>query len=106
MTLGPLKPGFALIAAQARAPVQLIAIRAAADLVPRGRPWWRLPAVLPVWMEISLDRRWAYDPARSARELTDEVEQHLQSVLRAPTHDRSTPRISCSSRATIRGRAC
>ena len=82
MTLGPLKPGFALIAAQARAPVQLIAIRAAADLVPRGRPWWRLPAVLPVWMEISLDRRWAYDPARSARELTDEVEQHLQSVLR------------------------
>jgi hypothetical protein len=71
-----------LIAAQARAPVQLIAIRAAADLVPRGRPWWRLPAVLPVWMEISLDRRWAYDPARSARELTDEVEQHLQSVLR------------------------
>ena len=82
-TLGPLKPGFALIAARARAPVQLIVIRASADLVPRGRPWWRLPAVLPVWMEISLDRCWAHDPARSVRQLTDEVEQRLVSVLRS-----------------------
>lgn len=82
-TLGPLKPGFAVIAAQARAPVQLITIRASSDLVPRGRPWWRLPSVLPVWMDISLDRRWACDPARSARELTEDVEQHLRSVLRA-----------------------
>jgi hypothetical protein len=34
-------------------------------------------------MTISLDRRWDYDPARSAQELTDEVEQHLSAVLRA-----------------------
>jgi len=82
-TLGPLKPGFALIAALARAPVQLISIRASSDMVPRDRAWWLPPSTLPVWMNISVERRWDYDPARSARELTDEVEQHLRSILRA-----------------------
>jgi len=82
-TLGPLKPGFALIAARAHAPVQLISIRASSDMVPRDRAWWLPPTSLPVWMKISLDRRWAYDPTRSAQELTDEVEQHLHSVLRS-----------------------
>jgi 1-acyl-sn-glycerol-3-phosphate acyltransferase len=82
-TLGPLKPGFALIAARAHAPVQLISIRASSDMVPRDRAWWLPPSTLPVWMTISLDRRWDHDPARSARELTDEVEQHLSAVLRA-----------------------
>ena len=82
-TLGPLKPGFALIAARAHAPVQLISIRASSDMVPRDRAQWLPPSTLPVWMTISLDRRWDYDPARSARELTDEVEQHLRTVLHA-----------------------
>jgi 1-acyl-sn-glycerol-3-phosphate acyltransferase len=82
-TLGPLKPGFALIAALARAPVQLISIRASSDMVPRDRAWWLPPSNLPVWMNISVEHRWDYDPTRSARELTDEVEQHLRSVLRA-----------------------
>jgi 1-acyl-sn-glycerol-3-phosphate acyltransferase len=82
-TLGPLKPGFALIAARAHAPVQLISIRASSDMVPRDRAWWLPPSTLPVSMKISVERRWDYDPARSVRELTDEVEQCLGSVLRA-----------------------
>ena len=82
-TLGPLKPGFALIAARAHAPVQLISIRASSDMVPRDRAWWLPPSTLPVWMKISVERRWDYDPARSVRELTEEVEQCLGSVLRA-----------------------
>jgi 1-acyl-sn-glycerol-3-phosphate acyltransferase len=77
-----LKPGFALIAARAHAPVQLISIRASSDMVPRDRAWWLPPSTLPVLMKISVERRWGYDPARSARELTDEVEQNLRSVLR------------------------
>ena len=80
--LGLLKPGFALIAARAHAPVQLISIRASSDMVPRDRAWWLPPSTLPVLMKISVERRWGYDPARSARELTDEVEQNLRSVLR------------------------
>jgi 1-acyl-sn-glycerol-3-phosphate acyltransferase len=80
-TLGMLKPGYALIAERARAAVQLIVIRASADLVPRGRPWWRLPSILPGRVEFTLDRRWEYDPARRTRDLTAEVERRLSEIL-------------------------
>jgi len=85
LLLGPVKPGFALIAARAHAPVQLIVIRATPDLVPRGRPWWRPPSIQPSIVEITLDRRWAYDSARTPTQLTEEVEQHLRGVLRPAT---------------------
>lgn len=81
LTLGPIKPGFALIAARARAPVQLLEIRSTPELVTRGRAWWRPPSVQPSIFEITLGRRWEYDPARSPTQLTDEVEQHLLKVL-------------------------
>jgi len=80
-TLGTLKPGYALIAERARAAVQLIVIRASADLVPRGRPWWRYPSVFPGRVEFTMDRRWEYDPARRTRDLTAEVECRLSEVL-------------------------
>ena len=83
-TLGPLKPGFALIAQRARAPVQLIVIRASPDLVPRGRPWWRPPGMLPAFAEIALDRRWEYDAGRPTAHLTAEVTRRLSEVLAAP----------------------
>jgi 1-acyl-sn-glycerol-3-phosphate acyltransferase len=80
-TLGVLKPGYALMAVRAHAAVQLIVIRASADLVPRGRPWWRPPSILPARVELTLDRRWEYDPARRTRDLTAEVERRLSEVL-------------------------
>lgn len=83
-TLGPLKSGFALIAERARAPVQLIVIRASPDLVPRGQPWWRPPSVLPAFAEITLDRRWEHDPGRPTAHLTAEVARRLSEVLAAP----------------------
>jgi 1-acyl-sn-glycerol-3-phosphate acyltransferase len=81
IALGTLKPGFALIAERAHADVQLIVIRASAGLVPRGRPWWRPPPVLPAHAEFTLDQRWPYDPARRTRDLTAEVERRLSEVL-------------------------
>ncbi len=80
-TLGMLRPGYALMAVHARADVQLIVIRASADLVPRGRPWWRPPGVLPAQVELTLDRRWTFDPARRTRDLTADVERRLSEVL-------------------------
>ena len=82
LPLGPVKPGFALIAARAHAPVQLIVIRSTPDLVPRGRPWWRPPSIQPSTVEITLDRRWEYEPGRSPTQLTEEVERYLLQVLR------------------------
>lgn len=78
---GAFTPGYALIAERAKAAVQLIIIRTSADLVPRGRPWWRPPSILPARAELSLDRRWEHDPARRTRDLTAEVDRRLSEVL-------------------------
>ncbi|MBK9990712.1 MAG: 1-acyl-sn-glycerol-3-phosphate acyltransferase [Verrucomicrobia bacterium] len=83
LTLGPVKPGFALIAARAHAPVQLLIIRSTPDLVTRGRSWWRPPAIQPSTIEITLDRRWEYDPDNTPAQLSKEVELHLLKVLRS-----------------------
>ncbi|HXB01449.1 MAG TPA: lysophospholipid acyltransferase family protein [Opitutaceae bacterium] len=80
VTLNPLKPGFALIAARAAAPVQLIVIRAPRDLCPKGRPWWHVPR-FPVRVEITLGDRLQPSPDQSAAELTAEVERRLLAAL-------------------------
>jgi 1-acyl-sn-glycerol-3-phosphate acyltransferase len=79
--LGRMRPGFALIAARAKAPVRLMVIRASPELGARGRPLWPAPALLPCWVEITLDRTWPYEPGRSAAELTQCVERRICEVL-------------------------
>ncbi|HEY5079635.1 MAG TPA: lysophospholipid acyltransferase family protein [Opitutaceae bacterium] len=79
--LGRMKPGFALIADRARAPVRLIIIRGSPGMGTRGRPWWPAPDILPGNFEISLDLSWPYVPGRSAAELTQAVERRICEVL-------------------------
>jgi 1-acyl-sn-glycerol-3-phosphate acyltransferase len=79
--LGTLKAGFALIAARAHAPVQLVVIRATHGLVARGQPWWKLPRTLPAEVRLTLDRRWEYDPNVHAATLKDQVDARLREVL-------------------------
>ncbi len=81
--LDPLRPGFALIAARAQAPVQLLRLTASPGLVPKGRAWWKPPSVLPGFVEVALDRRWEHDPLRSPADLAAEVEAHLRASLGA-----------------------
>ncbi len=82
--LGTMKPGFALIADRARAPVRLIVVKASPELGTRGRPLWPAPAVLPGSFTIWLDRAWPYEPGRPAEELTRLVERRICEVLEAP----------------------
>lgn len=79
--LGKMQPGFALIAAQARAPVRLMVVRSSPELGARGRPLWPAPTVLPCWVEVTLDRAWEFERGRSAAELTQCVEQRICEVL-------------------------
>ncbi len=79
--LGRMKPGFALIADRAQAPVALIIVSASPGLVTRGRPWWPAPDVLPGRVSVMLDRTWPYQPGRSAEELTQSVEGRICEVL-------------------------
>lgn len=79
--LGTMRPGFALIADRARAPVRLIVVRASPDLCTRGRRLWPAPAVLPGAMELSFDQVWPYEPGRPAAALTQAVERRIFEVL-------------------------
>jgi 1-acyl-sn-glycerol-3-phosphate acyltransferase len=79
--LGKMKPGFALIADRAQAPVTLIVVHASPGLVTRGRPWWPAPEILPGRVSLTLDRTWAYQPGRSAEELTQSVGARICEVL-------------------------
>ncbi len=97
VTLNPLKPGFALIAVRARAPVQLIIIRTPRDLCPRGRPWWHVPR-FPVRVEIALGDRLQPSPDQHAAELAAEVERRLLAALREhPPSPHSTDSTSPST---------
>jgi 1-acyl-sn-glycerol-3-phosphate acyltransferase len=79
--LGKLKGGFAMIAARAEAPVQLILVRTSQELARRGNPWWTAPKELPAVITCSLDRVWLPDPNRSAAELAQEVEAYMNTKL-------------------------
>ncbi len=79
--LGTMKPGFALIADRAKAPVRLLIVRASAEIGARGRPLWPAPAVLPGFIEVTFDRAWAYEPGRSAADLCTDVERRICEVL-------------------------
>jgi len=79
--LGRMKPGFALIADRAKAPVRLVVVSASPGIGARGRPWWPAPDVLPATVRMSLDRTWPYEPGRSAAELTQTVERRICEVL-------------------------
>jgi 1-acyl-sn-glycerol-3-phosphate acyltransferase len=75
--LNPLKPGFAFIAKRAAAPVRVLTIEAPGDLLPRGRPWWRVPR-FPSRVVIHVDRLIPYDPESTAAEIVAEVERRFR----------------------------
>lgn len=82
-TLNPLKPGFALIAARARVPVRVIAIRAPRDLVPKGWSWWRAPQ-FPAYVDVTLLTEMEPLPGERLGELTDRTGRTLIAALAAP----------------------
>ncbi|HEY1847898.1 MAG TPA: lysophospholipid acyltransferase family protein [Opitutaceae bacterium] len=82
--VGRLKPGFALIADRAKAPIRLIVIESLPGFVAKGRPWWPAPSPLPSRYRITLDAAWPYEPGRSAAELTRAVEERICVVLGRP----------------------
>ena len=77
--LNPVKPGFALIASRAGVPVQVIVIRSSRDLLPRGRPWWRVPQ-FPATVDISTDMCLPVQPG-NARAAATAVEIRLRTCL-------------------------
>jgi 1-acyl-sn-glycerol-3-phosphate acyltransferase len=79
--LNPLKPGFALIAERAGAPVCVVVIRASRDLGAKGRPWWKTPRV-PATVEVTLAQTIPAGSGQTAAELTASVQAGLLRRLR------------------------
>ncbi|MDP3071823.1 MAG: lysophospholipid acyltransferase family protein [Opitutaceae bacterium] len=82
IALNPLRPGFALIAARACAPIRIIVVRAPRDLVPKGWPWWRAPA-FPSLVDITLLTEIEPEAGETAAQLTARATRQLTSALAA-----------------------
>ena len=80
--LNPLKPGFALIARRANAPVRIIRIQAGPLLARKGHPWWRVPP-LPGWIEFTLDELIPPDRLDTPVALTAFLDARLRGSLPA-----------------------
>jgi len=78
--LGPLKPGFALIASRARVPIRLIAIHAPRSLLPRGHCWWKVPP-LPARVKVTLLGELPVSGGHETAELTAEATRRLSAAL-------------------------
>lgn len=81
--LNPLKPGFALIARRAAVPVQVVIVRPDTEILPRGRPLWRVPD-FPVRFEITADRVIASGPDRTPDVIVAEVKDRFAEWLGEP----------------------
>ena len=72
--LNPLRPGFALIAKRADAPIQTVFIDTASPYLGKGWPLWRLPP-LPIEFTVRLGRRFA--PSSDPAALVEEIERYF-----------------------------
>ena len=77
--LNPLRPGFALIAHRARAPLQLIHVRSSPLMARKGHPWWKLPP-LPGRFEFTLGELIPADSPLSPAALAAHVATRLGST--------------------------
>jgi len=75
----PFKPGFAVIARRARAPIQLVRITTDSDVLTKGRAWWRLPK-FPARISVTAGPLIATDTA----ETTSELVAGIESWFRGP----------------------
>lgn len=77
--LHPFRPGFALIARRAQAPIQLVRITTDSDVLTKGRAWWRLPR-FPAHIEIVTGPLIPADPADRTTELAARVEHWFRQA--------------------------
>jgi len=71
--MGPIKPGFALMAQRARVPIQLVRIATNSDVLTKGLAWWKLPRI-PVHIDITLGPLVPVEAAAPLPELTARIE--------------------------------
>jgi 1-acyl-sn-glycerol-3-phosphate acyltransferase len=77
--LNTLRPGFALIARRAHAPVRLIHIKTSPLMARKGHSWWKLPP-LPGRFDFTLGELIPTDTSLSSADFADRVAARLRAV--------------------------
>ena len=77
--LNPFRPGFALIAKHAKAPIQTVFIDTDSPYLGKGWPLWRLPP-LPIEFSVRMGRR--FEPVADPTALAREVERYFAAGVR------------------------
>lgn len=77
--LGPLRPGFALIARRANAAIQLLHIRCNSNVLAKGCAWWKPPR-MPVEVSLELGPWLEPAPEETTTALADRVAQLLAAA--------------------------
>ncbi len=90
--LNPFRPGFALIAKMAEAPIQAVFIDTRSPYLGKGWPLWRLPP-LPIEFTVRLGKR--FEPAAGvvveATALATEIENYFSTTIADQASARSMP---------------
>ena len=94
--LNPLKPGFALIAQRARAPIQTVRITCDSDVLIKNRAWWKIPR-LPAHVTLTLGRCFPPPETRMVAATVTEVETWFRHALMGHTRPSA---VAASSEAT------
>lgn len=74
----PFKPGFALIARRARAPIQLVTITTDFEVLTKGCVWWRLPK-FPTYVQLVAGPLIPYNAEVNTADLAADIEAWFRS---------------------------
>ena len=76
--VGPIKPGFALMAQRAGAPIQLVRIATNSNVLTKGLAWWKLPR-FPALVDITLGPLIPPDAMATLAQTTARIEAWFRS---------------------------
>lgn len=84
VALGPLRPGFVLIARRAGVPIQLICIAWNTNVLAKGRAWWKLPR-LPGRVNVRVGPIVTVAPDEPTGEVSARIESWFREAIFANT---------------------
>lgn len=84
VALGPLRPGFVIIARRAGVPIQLVCIAWNSNVLVKGREWWKLPR-LPGKVNIKVGPLLSVASEESAGEVSARIESWFREAIIANT---------------------
>ncbi|HEY5552944.1 MAG TPA: lysophospholipid acyltransferase family protein [Opitutaceae bacterium] len=87
IAIGPLRPGFVLIARRAGVPIQLVCIAWNTNVLVKGRAWWKLPR-LPGQVNVKVGPLVTVTEGESTGDVSTRIETWFREAIAAHTPSR------------------